>query len=91
MMLPHFVLFTNVVHIVHLEEPRAGNKEYWFLLIVLYLTSNVTLGRMFHLWWLLFSSVNHEIELDVVEEDFQIPWRDVLQSKIYSPLPVHRA
>lgn len=65
MMLPQFVLFMNVVHNVHLEEPRAGNKEFWFLLIVLDLASNVTVGRMFHFWWLPFSSVNHGIELDV--------------------------
>lgn len=50
MMLLHFVLFTNVVHIVHWEEPRAGNQEYWVLLIVWCLTSNVTLGTTLHFY-----------------------------------------
>lgn len=41
MMLPDFRLFTNEVHTVHWEEPGAGNREYWVLVVVLCLTGNV--------------------------------------------------
>lgn len=62
MMLPHFVLFANVVHILHWEELRARNIENWVLLIVLCLTSNVNSCITFHPWWLLFPFANHGID-----------------------------
>ena len=59
MMRPCFVLFTSVVHIVHWEDPRAGIKEAWVLVIALCLTSKISSSRPFHL------SFSHQVYLSL--------------------------